>query len=73
MSILTKIKGAFKSKTIHFNVILLITVSVLVFVFPEYTKYLNQVSMGLGAIVNIYLRSITAQSLYEKGNKNENT
>jgi len=69
MSILTKIKGALRSKTIHFNVIVAAVVAVAVFVFPDMAAYLDKISVGLLAVINIYLRSITVQSLYEKGSK----
>ena len=66
------LKGALKSKTIHFNTYLIGAVAIATFIYPELSDYLNQVAVGIGALINIYLRAQTAESLYNKGvSKNE--
>jgi len=65
------IKGAMKSKTIHTNAAILICAVFGVYFFPELVPFLNNIALALTAGVNIYLRTITVNSLVEKSRGKE--
>jgi len=63
------ILGALKSRTIHLNVYVIIAAAVVAYLFPNSSEYFNNVATVILAVTNIYMRSITAESLIEKGSK----
>jgi len=65
------LKGAMKSKTIHTNAVILISAIFGVYFFPELVPFLNNIALALTAGVNIYLRTITVNSLVEKSRSKE--
>jgi len=65
------LKGAVKSKTIHANVYILVAAVFGVYLFPELVPFLNNIAIALTAGINIYLRTITVNSLVEKSRSKE--
>jgi len=68
--LINTLKGFLRSRTVHLNTYVLIAASILVLIFPQIAGYLNNVSIALLAVANIYLRTKTVTSLLEKGAAN---
>jgi len=63
--LLHTIKCMYRSRTVHLNTYVFLIAAGAVLVFPQVASYLNNISIALLAVANIFIRTKTVGGLFE--------